>query len=180
MAELGDDDKGNRRSGPSSAKTGDASGDKESDGSAGSSAQSGVKIERKGQQTVIHVTSLLTGMPTTTGAAPVPSPAAAGYPPTATAASGYYGNYGAQQWSGYPAQAYAQPQAIAAGQQQWGYYQGAPMDPSMAAYYNSDAYVAYAAQYAQYQQQAAAQSPYAQSPSQASPPPPPSEDVYMG
>lgn len=158
MAELGDDVKGTRRA--DSSKAGENAGSNGSDDTAGTGAQSGVKIEKKGQQTVIHVTSLLTGMPTA-GAAPLTSPAATTIYPGVPAA-GYYGGYAAPQWPGYPPQTYAQPQADAA-QQQWGYYQGMPMDPAMAAYYNSDAYAAYVQQYS------AQQGAYAQAPAQGPP-----------
>lgn len=171
MAELGDDDrgKGASRAGGGSPQTSSAS-DK-TDKSAADLAN-GVKVVKKGQQTVIHVPTILTGLPPTSaaGSAPTmgypgssPSSSVPGAPPLPQA-SGYYGAYG--QWPGYPPNPYGSaPQAASA---QWGYYPGQQaVDPAMAAYYGADPYAQYYAQQTQQQQ---------------APPPPAagSDDVNMG
>lgn len=180
MAELGDGkEKGSQR-------------EASSDVAETVTEEDGVKVEKKGQQTVIHVKTLLTG----TAAAPTPSPSQPQYP-----AAGYYGGYGASgagQWPGYPPGAYGQQAA------QWGqYYPGMEQqqqqstDPAMAAYYGyntagatGDAGGADAAAQAAYYAAYYAANGYYVDPNQAqvaatgeqsAPPPPPSSgDVNMG
>jgi hypothetical protein len=158
----------------------------------------GVKIEKKGRQTVIQVTNVMTGLPPISATTPTPSLSYPGMPWTGAVAATSPASV-----TGAPGAAVANP---------WGYYYptaqyGAtpsdgttPMDPNAASNpygYQTDYsqqqpgqqpqydYSQYQQYYAQWYGQAGAQQlpqQYAQPPPPPTPPPPPesTEDTDMG